>query len=173
MFSLILAFLTIAFLSTLAVVAINYTPWWLERAQTAHVLASDGMTRLERAYDLASAAATPEEAPPVALTTGDGGAQSYFRPYVGFMPRPPAAMGWVYGHQSAAGSFEGMDYFCLAGADVALGEYQGVSRLAAALGPGQATLAQVCGATSATGVPASFPAAVALTYYVQYVSGIE
>lgn len=171
MFSLILVFLTIAFLAALAVVAINYTPWWIERAQTAQELTSNGVATLERAYELAAAAATPADTPPAPTGAGDGGVQTLLKPYAGFIPKAPRGMSWTYGHQSAAGTFEGLDYICLQGTAVEFGEYKGVVRLAETWGSTQAVLSTSCGAVTASGEPAGFPAAVALTYYLQYVPG--
>jgi hypothetical protein len=170
MVSLIVVFLTIAFLAALAVTAINYTPWWVGRAHIAHELAERGFPKLERAYELRS---TINNAPPVPDTgVSDGGLNMLMQPQFGYLPRAPRGMSWSYGHQSAAGQFEGTDYICLSGNSVDFGEYKGVERLASAMGTGQAILATDCGATSPA-TPGGFPAKVAFTYYVQWVPGVQ
>lgn len=171
MFSLIVVFLTIAFLSALAVVAINYTPWWIERAQTAQELTREGVATLERAYESAAAAGTPVDTPPVPTADADGGLQALLKPYAGFTPKAPRNMTWTYGHQGAAGAFEGMDYICLQGSSVELGEYQAIQLLANTWGSTQAVVSNVCGAAASSSAPSSLPAPVALTYYLQYVPG--
>jgi hypothetical protein len=166
MYSLILIAITIVTVSALSVVAINYTPWWSANAQHAHERAADGLVRLERAYELATAA-HPDEVPPVPTAEADGGLQSLMGTYYGFLPAAPQAMSWRYGVQ-ASGPFQGLHYLCVQGAGVPEGSYRGLARLATTLGPGQAVLSDSCGGT-AMAAPSSFPAPVALTYYMQYV----
>lgn len=173
MFSLILVAITIAILSALAVVAINYTPWWIGRAQIAHEVAADGFATLERAYELASAAAMPADTPPGVTGNLDGGVQARLKPYAGFVPKAPPGMSWKYGHQAVAGAFEGLDYVCLHGDATDFAEYKGAMRLADTWGSSQAVLAGQCGAVTPTGAPSSFPGPVALTYYMQYVPGVR
>lgn len=166
MYSLIILAITIVTVSALAVVAINYTPWWTANAQHAHERAAEGLVRLERAYELATAA-HPDERAPVPTGEADGGLASLMAPYYGFLPAAPQAMSWRYGAQ-ASGPFQGLDYLCVQGVAVPEGSYRGLVRLATTLGPSQAVMSDNCGGT-ALAAPSSFPAPVALTYYVQYV----
>lgn len=172
MASLILAILTIALLSAMAVTAINYTPWYLPRAQAAHEIAAQGVQRLEKAYELASAANTPADTPPDPTAASDGGLAQRFATYYGFKPAAPLATSWSYGKQSAAGTFQGANYFCLQGGAVNYAEYVGMLRLANTLGAQQAVIAGNCGATANSTLTA-FPGPVALTYYVQYSAGVQ
>jgi hypothetical protein len=175
MFSLILAFLLIALLSAMALVAINHLPWWNERAQIGQGLALAGLVKLETAYLLAVPANTPPDsadsvAPPV-TGASDGGLSAGMQSYYGFLPRPPIATAWRYGLQGAPGSFQNLNYICVGGSNVQYAEYLGLKRLADLEGPGSAVLASGCGATTAGSEPALFPASVALTYYLQYAEG--
>jgi hypothetical protein len=172
MSSLILVVLTIAFLSTLALVSINYTPWWIQEAQTAQQLAVDGFVRLERAYDLAAQSSTPPDTPPAPVAESDGGLATHFRAHLGFIPKAPVAMQWAYGRQEAAGYYQGLDYFCLHGDAVRLAEYRGTSRVAALFGSGQTIVNSFCGAQASAPEPIEYPAPVAVTVYVQYVPGV-
>ncbi len=172
MASIIVVFLTVGFLAALAVVALNYTPWWLPHAETAQRLTQAGLATLEQAYELKSTAAGAAPAP---LALADGGLSSLFSAYYGFTPKPAAGMAWSYGHQSAAGQFQGADYICLSGTGVGFGEAEGVLRVANTLGTGQAIISTTCGATnpSFAGSATAYPAKVALTYYVQWVPGVQ
>jgi hypothetical protein len=171
MFSLILATIAIALIAAYAVVAINYTPWWIPRAQIAQELTAEGLSRLERAYDLASAANA--DVPPAPTGASDGGLSQLMRAQYGFLPKAPANTTWTYGRQSAAGTFSGMDYICLSGMSVDYPEYVGLKRYANTVGPNEVVLSNACGATSSVGEPSSYPATVALTYYMQYVPGAD
>jgi hypothetical protein len=171
MFSLIVIAITIVTLAALSVVAINYTPRWAPTAQLTHELAADGFVRLEKAFELASAAQASEQ-PPVPDGSSDGGLQANFRAHYGFLPKAPQGVSWSYGVSAVSGPFQNMHYFCLSGSEVGEGVYVGLERLARTLGPGQAVLGASCGA-NASAAPSAYPAAIALTYYVQFVPEVQ
>lgn len=171
MFSLILIAITIATLAALSVVAINYTPRWTPAAQLAHELAASGFARLDKSFEMASAA-QPDELPPMPSADADGGLVARFQPYFGFMPKAPQGLAWSYGISPVAGAFQNMHYFCLSGTAVDEGTSNGLQRLTRTLGASQAVLAATCGAASGN-LPNSYPAQLALTYYVQFVPEVQ
>jgi hypothetical protein len=166
MFSLILAVLTIGLFSAMALVAVSYTPSWVVRAQSNPDLIATGLGRLERAYELASAAGVSAIAPTAAV---DGGLAANFQQFYGFLPASPRGLSWSYAKQNNVGAFKDRDYFCLSGARVEFGEAEALKLLASTWGEGQAILANSCGDGSTGAAPASYPAPLALTYYVQQV----
>lgn len=171
MFSLIVIAITIATLAALSVAAINYSPRWAPTAQLTHELAASGFVRLDKAFELASAA-QPSEQPPAPDASADGGLRTQFQPYYGFMPKAPPGLGWSYGKNVASGPFQNLYYFCLSGPAVDEGVMVGLQRLGRTLGAAQSVLGAGCG-DSTPSTPSAYPAPVALTYYVQFVPEVQ
>lgn len=171
MLSLIVITITIATLAALSVVAINYSPRWAPTAQLTHELAASGFVRLDKAFELASAA-QPSEQPPAPDASPDGGLQGNFRAYYGYLPKAPRGLNWSYGFNAASGPFQNLHYFCLSGPAVDEGVVVGLDRLSRTLGNAQAVLGAGCGAMTPA-VPTAYPAPVALTYYMQFVPEVQ
>lgn len=175
MFQLIIVVLAIALTAALVMVTVKYLPWWTLNANRVEDATRTSLLRLDQAYDVAARAANG--VPPSVTADPDGGFVLNFRPVMRLLPAAPQNTVWVYGqHPVDATPYSGMHYFCLktttgGGGDEAL--WRGVNRARGTFSSDQAYLNSACGAISSVSLPTTFPAPLALTFFVAYVPGID
>ena len=176
MFQLILAVISIALISALVLVTVNYTPGWLRSAQVVEEQLRKNLPLLESTFDVVVRAADGVT-PAVAGAEADGGLSSNFSTAMVFSPTAPSGFRWVYGtHAVDSSRYSGMAYFCLkpdSGPQLTQGVWAGAGRIRSAYPPDQLFLGATCGEASNIATPSTFPADGVLTLFVAYTPGIS
>lgn len=176
MFHLILVVVSIALVSALVLVTVNYLPGWTRAAEVAESQLAQALPQLESAYDVVVRNA--DGAIPAVLAESDGGLQTHFLPAMQFSPLTPPGHTWVYGvHAVDASRYSGMAYFCLKpgdGVEMSQALWVAAKRVSGRYPPDQLFLGESCGESANRAQPTSFPAQdVALTLFVAYTPGVN
>lgn len=173
MVQLIISVMAIALTALTVLASISYIPWWYKKAADTDQVLRASLTQLEKGYKAATR--TSAGVAPTATGTGDGGFDANFRPVLGLLPRAPGAFTWSY-HQHPADSsaWAGLNYFCLTSTeDGSEGEWHGFKRAGAVFSAEQYVVSDTCGDTTSAALPSSYPAPLALTFFVTYVPGVD
>ena len=167
MTSIILTLMSIGLAAAVMLAAVNYIPGWKPSSDEAYLLAKDGLKSLDKAFQAGSKANGGVPPAPI-LVDIDGGLNTLFSAYYGFLPKAPTGYNWKYGHN-------GLEYYiCMypstTGA-TSKGYGLGFKRLTNifsderyfvnTIGCGSNINADLSGLT--------YPASVYITYYVKYV----
>ncbi len=173
MSQLILAVLAIALTAASLAATINYLPWWLKSASDSDLLLRRGLPLLEKTYKAVTRANLGIA--PAVTTAADGGFASNFQSVLLLPPAPPPGFSWSYGQHALDGStWSGLHYFCLSQtgpADIA--DWKGFARAKQMFSSEQYVINASCGETVNMAEPVSFPADLALTFYVTFIPGID
>lgn len=175
MHQLIITIVAIALTAALLAAGVNYVPWWYKSANDTEEVIRKSLPVLEQAYDVTVRQA--DGVAPAVQGTADGGLWAGFGPALGLTPAAPPGFTWRYGLKSEGlAPWSGLNYFCLEytgrpeGAPV--GPWQGARRATAVFSAQQLILGNSCGQTMSAPNPPSYPAPLALTFYVAYTPGV-
>lgn len=173
MVQLIISVMAIALTALTVLASISYIPWWYKKASDTDQVLRTSLVAVEKAYK--AAARNNAGIPPAATGTGDGGFEAAFRPVLGLLPNAPRDFSWSYHvHPMDGTTWEGLNYVCLTSSeDASEGAWMGFKRAGALFSSEQYVLSDSCGDTTNSALPSSYPAPLALTFYVTYVPGVD
>lgn len=176
MVQLIIVVLAIALLGLLLTATVNYIPWWYKTAADIEEVIRKSLSIVEQGYDVATRAT--DGTPPAVTTAADGGFAAGFTPVLKVLPAAPPGFTWVYGQRTTndVPNLTGLNWFCLrhtATGGGNEGAWRGSLRAAAVFSNSQYFINSECGAASSLSAPTSYPAPLAITFYVAYVPGIN
>jgi hypothetical protein len=175
MTQLIITVFAILLSSIMALVSVNYLPFWTQSREDTSVATRLVLSKLESSYNLAVQAGNG--AVPAPTSEADGGLMTNFGSYLKFPPVAPSGFTWVYGqHPTDSSSYSGLAYFCMEPASPSSslnqGQYQGLVSASVVYSSSQVIYSSSgCGATASSAF-SSFPAKPYLTFYVTYTPGV-
>lgn len=158
MLNLILVLISIALTASVLYSTLSYLPALRPLTDRTYELSKSGFTSLESAYVSYKAATTTDLAPSTWMAD--------LTPKYVFIPRTPEGMTWSYNIQSGVISpaVPG-NYFCLSGI-ISKAQWDGLNRLNKIFSSQQYFQNTTCGSTTNISEPTSWPASVAMTYWV-------
>ncbi|MHB1666044.1 hypothetical protein [Thiomonas sp.] len=157
MTSLVLTIMSIALLAAMALATVSYLPADTDSISTAQSQVSAGFISLQNGYNayVAATGSVP--------TTANW--SSVLTPQYVFLPAAPLNTSWAY---TAGAPYSGSatgNYFCLSGT-MNQAQYTGMINAARQFSPQAFFYGSACGATSDAATPTTWPATVAVTFWV-------
>lgn len=173
MFQLILAVIAITLTAATVMASINYIPWWYQTATDNDVVLRSSLPVVERAYK--ALARSNGGVPPAPTAAPDGGFAAHFGPLLRLAPVAPRGFSWSYHQFPMDGSmWAGLNYVCLTSAQPGdLGEWMGFRKAMPVFSSDQLFLGSGCGSTASAALPSTYPASVAVTYFLTFVPGVD
>lgn len=173
MHQLVITICAIALSAALAVMSINYLPWWNGHAADIEKVIKNSLPILEAAY--ISATRATDGTPPDTTGSEDGGLRDNFGGLLKLIPAAPPHYRWVYGKHPIDGSrYSNMNYFCMkmvSNSGVLAGREEGIKRARSIFSSDQFYIGPTCGVSS--NIEETENAPIMVTYYVAYAPGIS
>jgi hypothetical protein len=173
MHQLIITIIAIALSAAMALVSVNYIPWWTGHAADVEKVVRGSVPLLESAYIMATRAA--DGVPPVVTIEADGGLATNFMGLLRFTPAAPSNYTWVYGiHANDGTRYANLNYFCMqwsSNTGLVGGLSAGLERAQSVFSADQFFIGPTCGAITNTAETTGAPSTV--TYYVAYAPGVS
>lgn len=171
MAQLIMTVLAIALMSATVLASVNYLPWWAGSVEINERAVRSALVKLETAYVVNARLYAQSALDPNGDT--DGGLMSLYGATLGFAPGAPPGYIWVYGKQTASGSYLNTHYFCLRpSASLPSADQHAVRalrRAAQGYSTQQFIVSTACGAVAQGDVSSAAPF---LTFYVRPVPDV-
>lgn len=155
MFHLILAVISIALVSAVALATLNYMPAWQKPAADIAFATRDALVRIDGAYQIV-AQMNGGTAPDPSGTPTSAFQDILVTPVLKFTPAAPLNYKWTYNKFSDPGNpssvYNGLHFVCLmpktSGGTANMAVQQGMLRAASVFSADQAFVADSCGSTS-------------------------